>query len=218
MLLESFEKVYDDPRISEIVISDDHSDREIYYQLESVLSAFPKVKLFRNDFNMDCYKNKRQAVELCTNEWVILLDSDNIINKDYLDRIYEAWKWDEDTIYTPSWAMPHFDFRAYSGHLYSKETIQSIINKPMGETMLNAANYFVNRNQYLKVWENGVDPVTSDSIFHCYNWLKNGNKIMVVPNLHYQHRVHDGSHYKNNVARTPNGFHESILMKLKELK
>ena len=79
-------------------------------------------------------------------------------------------------------------------------------------------NYFVNRDEYLRVWDGSIDPVTSDSLYQNYNWLNGGNSIYVVPNLTYEHRVHSGSHYQNNVRRTPQGFHDSIIEKLKNMK
>lgn len=216
-LLEAFEKVYYDQRISEIIVSDDHSDKEIYDQLEKLFIHFPKVKMFRNEINVDCHRNKKISIELAVNKWVIIFDSDNILYPDYLDRVFDQ-QWEEDIIITPSFASPLFDFRQYEGLLITKNNIAEWIDKPMFETMCNAANYFVNREEYLKVWDGGIDPVTSDSIFQFHNWLKAGNKVNILPNLTYFHRVHDGSHYRNNNHRTPTGFHEGILQKLRELR
>lgn len=218
MTLESFEKVYDDPRISEIVIVDDASDWGLFTDLKNLSDNLPKVKLYRNVSNQDCYRNKMVSIGYATNEWCCLWDSDNIFNTDYLDAIFSIKEWDKNTIYTPSFAAPHFDFRSYENLLITKEKVSSYIDLPMFETMLNAANYFVNKGEYLSVWDNSIDPVTSDSIFHCYNWLKSGNKISVVPNLTYHHRVHPGSHYQNEKHRTPDGFHDSVLQKIRELK
>lgn len=218
MTIESFFDVYSDDRVDEIIIVDDASDYDIYEDLKSMTDALPKVKLYRNITNQDCYRNKMTAISFATNDWCILLDSDNKINKSYLDVIFNLPEWDNRTVYTPSFAQPHFNFTPYSGVLLSKEFVSEYIDKPMLEVCLNAANYLVNKNEYLKVWDGTVDPVTSDSIYQCYNWLKAGNKIYIVPNLKYEHRVHDGSHYQNNVKRTPEGFHESVLKKLRELK
>jgi len=216
MLLEAFEKVYDDERISEIVISDDCSDVDIYEKLSSLFAGMPKIKMFRNERNVDCYRNKKAAIELASNEWCILLDSDNIITKNYLDLIYANESWSENVIYTPSYAYPTFDFRQYESVFITNENVSKWIDKPLFETMLNAANYFVNRNEYLRVWDGSVDPVTSDSIYFCLKWLQAKNGIYVIPNQMYEHRVHSGSHYQNNVRRTPQGFHEEILNKLRE--
>lgn len=217
MTIESFYDVYEDERIGEIIIVDDASDMEIFEDLKSMCDALPKVKLYRNLTNQDCYRNKMTAVSYANYPFLILLDSDNKIDKNYLDRLFEIQEWDEKTIYTPEFASPNFNFNDYAGLLITKENVSEYIEKPMFETMLNAANYFVSRDEYLKVWDETVDPVTSDSIFQCYNWLASGNKIQVVPGLIYQHNVHPGSHYQNNKDRTPIGFHEDILNKLRQL-
>ena len=84
--------------------------------------------------------------------------------------------------------------------------------------MLNAMNFFINRDEYLKVWDGSINPVTSDSIYFNYCWLNAGNKIYVTPNMQYEHTVHDGSHYQLNNKKTPQGFQQSVLDKLNALK
>lgn len=217
MTVESFAKVLGVEEVTEIVIVDDCSTDGSYEKLVEHFKNEPKVKVYRNESNLDCYRCKREAIEKCTGDWVILLDSDNCVDFGYLYSLFQILDWRKDTIYTPDFAMPTFSFQQFSGLLVTKGNVSSWIDEPMFEVMLNAANYFVNRNEYLKVWDGSVDPVTSDSIFTTYNWLKAGNKIQVVDGLHYQHRIHDGSHYKNNVHRTEQGFHESILNKLRRL-
>lgn len=216
MVIEAFKDVYSDERISEIILVDDASRPEVYEDLKSLIAGLPKVKLYQNSVNLDCYRNKHRAIELANNDWCVLLDSDNAIDKKYIDKLFD-YEWERTTIYTPDFAMPHFDFSKYGGMLLTRENIATHIDKPLLETMLNASNFFINRSEYLKVWDGSIDPVTSDSIYFCLKWLESGNKIQVVNNLTYLHAIHSGSHYKNNVHRTPNGFHESILNKLKHL-
>lgn len=218
VLFESFAKVYDDPRIAQISISDDASDMDIFHSVRQGCKPLGKIFLTRNLQNRDCFFNKKIAVEYSDQEWTILLDSDNSIYKNYLDVLFSIPEWDEKTIYTPSFAMPHFDFRQYEGSMLTKENISEYIDKPLLETCLNASNYFINRAEWLRVWNGDVDPVTSDSIYVCYNWLAAGNKIYITPGLHYNHRVWANSHYRENISRTPPGFHESILQKLRSLK
>lgn len=217
MTIESFLDVHYDGRVSEIVIVDDASDMEVYEDLKSMTDALPKVKLYRNESNIDCYFNKHKALSYCTNDWAILLDSDNKIDSSYIDRIFEL-SWEDWIIYTPCFAQPVFDFRAYEGLTISKHNVIQYVDKPLFETMLNAANYFVNKNNYQLVWTDKIDPVTSDSIFIASKWLNMNGEIFVVPNLYYEHRMHEQSHYRTNVSRTPEGFHESILNYLRALK
>lgn len=212
MLLQSFEKVYNDERISEIIVSDDHSEAGVYYELEKLFAHLPKVKMFRQDINVDCYLNKRQAVELATNDFVILFDSDNILGTDYLDRVFEH-EWEADTILAPYFAKPHFDYRAFGNLVISKNNVASLMKEKMFSTLLNTCNYFVCRKQYLNFFDDSVDPVTSDSEYFNYCWLAGGNKIKVVAGMEYFHRVHDESHFKINNRRT-NGFDQIVKEKL----
>ena len=218
MTIEAFAQVLDDPRISEIVIMDDCSTDGSTQQLADYFTGIQKVKLWVNSINIDCYKNKKTAIEHCTNEWCILLDSDNIIDITYLDRLFDIPEWSVDTIYTPQWARPHFDFRSFAGVTIHKNNVAQLMAQFLNmEVCLNAANYFVNREEYLLCFDASKDPVTSDSIFMCYNWLHSGNQIHVLTGLEYEHRIHEGSHYQKNVNRTPAGFHQEILHKLSQL-
>lgn len=223
LLYESFAKVINDPRISEIVIVDDCSTSEVWEQVQDMCHPHSQIKLYRNEKNLDCYRNKREAVSKASNEWVILLDSDNVIDKDYLDAIFGVVncgysRWRKYEILQPCFAKPHFEFKDWEGKLFNKSNIANFIKNSTFQTMLNAANYFVNRDAYLEAWDGSVDPVTSDSIYMAYRWLEAGNSIYVVPGLEYEHRVHEGSHYRQNVRRTPRGFHEDILNRLKKMR
>lgn len=215
LLFESFRQVIDDDRISEIVIVDDCSSMPVYETIKEYVKNIPKVKLYRNEVNLDCYRNKKRSVELAQNQWVIVFDSDNIMTKKYIDVLYER-VWFYNSVYNPSFSKPHFNFTAFAGQTFAKENTSKHINDPTFQTMLNAMNYFVNRDEYLRVWDGSIDPVTSDSLYQNYRWLEAGNYIHVVSGLEYEHRVHDGSHYKNNVRRTPRGFHDSIIEKMKQ--
>jgi glycosyltransferase involved in cell wall biosynthesis len=218
LLYESFRQLVNDDRISEILIVDDASPEEVYHTIYWQTKAIDKVKLYRNETNQDCYKNKRIAVEKASNEWIIIGDSDNIFTPQYINSLFAMEAWATRTVYQPSFAKPHFDFTKYSGKFIDQTNVAHFMEDGTFQTCLNAMNYFVNRDEYLKVWDGSVDPVTSDSIFQNYNWLKAGNSIYVVPGLFYEHRVHNGSHYQNNRARTPRGFHDSIVQKIKDLR
>ena len=217
MVLQCFEQILLDPRIGEIIISDDFSDLEVYQWLCKATSGMDKVKLSRNSANLDCYQNKRAAILKSSFDWCILADSDNIFGKDYIDKIFELQTWEQDTIYAPFHAKPQFDYSNYAGMTLTKENVAAIIDKPLLSTALNTANYFVNRKFFLNVWDGGMNPVTADTLFHNYNHLAAGGKIKIVGGLSYYHLVHAGSHYKNNVHRT-NGFDLYVEQQIRELK
>lgn len=217
LLFQAIEPFLNDDRISEIVISDDHSGDDIYQTIVWKYNGIDKVKIYRNERNLDCYRNKRKAVELATSDWVLILDSDNIFSTAFINIIFSQSSWNKTWAYAPEFAKPHFDFTQLRGVAISKNNIRTYLPNGNCSTMLNAMNYFVNREEYLRVWDGILDPVTSDSLFQNYNWLMGGNTIYVTPGLQYEHRVHQGSHYQQNIRRTPSGFHESILNKLRAL-
>ncbi len=219
MVIKAFEKVLHDDRISEIVIVDDCSDLDIYHSLETKIKELnsDKIKLYRNDYNFDCYTNKRIAVSKATNEWVIILDSDNSFGVDYLDVLFKLSLFDKDTIYSPEFARPHFNFTNLSGELIGRENVSQFTSIQSFHWLINAMNYCVHRDEYLRIWDGTIDPHTADTIFQNYNWLNAGNSIYVVPGMQYDHLVHSGSHYKNNVKKTGTLF-EDLMEKLKQMK
>src|SRR5665647_3469478 len=69
--------------INEIVINDDSSDD--YSKLQKFKNESSKLKLFRNEFNLGVIKNKIKTISLSSNEFVLLLDSDNSISDKVLE-------------------------------------------------------------------------------------------------------------------------------------
>lgn len=218
MTIKSIEQVLNDSRIAEIVIIDDCSTNgDTTRLLEWCAARKEPVIVYKNDINLDCYRNKHQAILKATGDWCILFDSDNVLTTEYIDTLYQINEWDPNTIYQPVYSKPHFDFRNYAGLTISKMNVSQFTNTSI-MTALNAMNFFINRKEYLEIWDGSLDPVTSDSIYFNYCWLLAGNKIHMTPGLEYEHVIHSGSHYQNNVNRTAKGFHEDIINKLKQLQ
>lgn len=191
-LRESFEQVIDHPRITEIILMDDCSDMEIFKQIESLKDMSPKIKVYRQAQNRGMAYNKYSAVAHASNEWVILFDSDNVLTPEYIDALPKQLS--EKAIYQPDFAKPHFDFRQYAGKSYPRfSTVNVFIKQPMFFTMVNACNYVVNRNEYLRVYQENTDHKASDTVWMFYLWLKAGNNMYVVPGMEYEHRVHPAS-------------------------
>lgn len=222
LLFNSFERVKDNDNVSEIVIVDDVSREDIYERIVERAKENPKIKLFRNKENLDCYKNKYEAIAHATGRWCCLWDSDNEFSFDYLYHLFQMLEWCDDTAYLPSFAAPHFDYRKYEGLTITSDNVAKYMDDPTFSCMLNTHNHFVNKRFYMKCWDESTNPHTSDSIYMNYLWLKNGGKLYVVPGLTYQHRVdnHEGEeagHYNTNQHKTGD-FHQWVERKLRELK
>lgn len=214
--IRAFEQVLYDDRVGEVVIVDDHSNIDDYAKLMDCVEGMDKVHLFRNDKNLGCYLNKRRAIELSGNEYCILLDSDNYIDLKFIDVLFSRL-WFPGIILAPDSGEPALNYHKFSGVTLTKYNIYELIDVGNMAMLLNTMNWFVNKNEYLKVFDDSVEPWTSDSIFFNYCWLAAGNFIDVVPGLSYHHEIHPESHYATHNAKAP-GFYELVIQKIKELK
>lgn len=215
LTIKSFEKVLEDERIGEVVIIDDKSTDGSFERLQEYFKSHTKVEVFQNEINLDCYKNKREAIKASTHSHVLILDSDNEIDASYIDTIYKE-NWRDDTIFAPSYARPSFDYRQFNNVLITKYNISSLIENTTLQTALNTSNYFVPRKAFLQAFDLSVNPHTAEAFYTNYRFLEAGGRIKIVENLWYDHLVHDESHYKKNVHKTE-GFYEEVLNKYKQL-
>lgn len=219
MLVEAVSEVLDDPRIDEIVISDDCSlDGSWEKLLQHFLIAGGRVNLFRNSRNIDCYANKRAAVARATYPWVVLFDSDNILPTSYLDALDAVRPLDDHTAYLPVFAEPEFDYTAFAGQRIDRHNVAEFVDVGNFTTALNTANYVVNRAEYIRAWDDMADPRTSDSLYMNYRWLLAGNTLEFVPGMTYKHRMHDGSHFVKNYTPRDATLARDIIRNLRGLR
>lgn len=208
-VVRSVHKILEHPAVGEICVVDDCSSQDFFRQLEGWADLEPKVQLYLNPKNLDCYANKAQALRHCSNDFAILLDSDNVIGPDYIDRIFQLGYFDPDFSILPTFARPHFDYRKYAGQVVTRDNVASFMGCSTFTTALNTANFFVHRDSYLEAWDESVNPHTADSIYMNYRLLAAGKKLLLMDGLEYDHEVHDegnesGSHYKRNCKKTGN--------------
>jgi glycosyltransferase involved in cell wall biosynthesis len=220
LVIRAIEKVVHDERISDITIVDDYSGNEVYEKLLAMtkrINVKDKIMLWMNEWNLDCYANKYEALLMAMSDQCILLDSDNIIDTDYIDAIYALPTWDKNTFYAPEFARPHFDYREFAGRDITKQNVHSFVGTKAFDCLINTANYFVNRNTYMSVFNKDINPHAADTIYINSRLLEAGGKIHVVPNMQYFHYVHSGSHYKANSHKS-NGLFEELRQKLNDMR
>lgn len=210
--------------VSEIIIHDDCSNHEI-------VADHPKVKVYRNEYNLGAFKNKYLAVSKSTNEWVYLLDSDNYFFENSLD-IVKNIKPQRGRYYSPS--QLHLVDDGLDSSLDGKvvEYDFGIVDSTKAKSLLksgnsefqwfiNTGNFFVNRLDYIDamkdIFENPSYPYfEADAIVFCSNWIKKGNDIDVVENLWYNHRLR-GNSYSHSVGsknRSSLDYHIKLISEL----
>lgn len=201
------------PLVSEIVITNDSDDE---HGLREALAGIPKVRIVQNKLNMGVFGNKVESVAFCTNEWVQMADSDNVMDLAFLDKLESLQLWDASIIYCPSFAKPSFDYREMTGPMVLKDVVDRSRRRNFGSAM-NTGNQFVHRPTFMEVfgkfrgprfdmllpnyftpsdrknitWRQIYD--ASDSFFINKTWLSMGYSLLFVPGLEYDHRLHHSS-------------------------
>ena len=199
LLFNSFVNVVNSDLIDEIIIVDDCSSKVVCNKLQMILSPNSKIKLHFNPVNLGMSLNKKHAISLCKNEWVVIFDSDNELNEKYLLSLNRRSPFDANTIYAPARALPNFDYSAFSSITLSKDNVKEYIHKPYFGALINTCNYMVHRDTYLANYNHNEEIRGTDTAWHFYNHLKNGGKFHVVPDLEYSHLVHDKSTFLEHV-------------------
>lgn len=204
--IESFSQVIDDPRIDDIIILDDCSTDGSFEKMVKHFAGIDKVRVMRQLKNRGMSLNKRDAISYARNEWVAIIDSDNVIGQMYLDAIHGFGVYaglhnlDHERIYIPEFAKPKFDYRKFSGKTFNKRNVIDLITNDMGYVALNTCNYVVHRDTYLKIYEPNQSMKGTDTIWFNYLWLKAGYSFYIVPNMQYFHRVHNGSGFMKDIG------------------
>lgn len=205
-----------DDRISEILICDDKSDD--LNILKNIISEFnsDKIKLIENEENLGVYLNKIRAIKNCSNDWVILFDSDNVIGENYINHLYEFENWEDDKIYAPGYIEKinengrhdsYFDYRIYSGTINKSNFNQFDYSNSLFQTMMNTCNYFLNKNKYIECSEKNSTNYNTrlisslDSITLLSDWLTEGNQLFLLRDMGYKHRIHSNSSYMRNMNK-----------------
>lgn len=185
-----------DDRVSEVLIVDDASSPSDYEALKRNVGALDKrnkVRILRHEENLGAMGNKLECVRNASTEWLILLDSDNTIFRNYLDAVFALPAWDPTVLYCPCWAFPYFRFQPLLGEKLDFHRVAELCRDTTLRKifLLNDGNYLINREAYLSNFAPLADlrHDVADVMVATYLWLSNGHRLEVIPNAHYVHRI-----------------------------
>lgn len=225
MVIDAFISVLNNDLIDEIVIVDDSSEESIFEELKTKVNQLEnnKIKIYKNEYNLKPLLNKLEAIKKSTNDWIILLDSDNKITDEYI-QIIQNLERDKDILYLPE-KLLNFDdsiisdFCSLNNFVLNKNNIKGFVENNSITTILNVGNFFVNKYNYINTFENSSfeeNLQTNDAIYFSFLWISNNLNIKIVDNLKYYHRQHSGSWYSNNKIECENNT-TKVIDKIKNL-
>lgn len=196
--------------IDEIVVVDDCSGD--FEALTEMVKDVPKLKLYENPSNYGVFGNKLSAVSHATSDWVMCCDSDNTVDKEFIDLIM-LQDFDENVWYSPSFAKPQFNYQAYIGEVDLSSVARLVQDGGLAHCLLNTGNQTMNRARFMQVFEKYLGERADlmmpnlmqlrdnerskeywrlvfdacDSIRFNAEWIKSGGKLKVVAGLEYSH-------------------------------
>jgi hypothetical protein len=193
------EKYLTNDLIDEIIICDENGND--YNKIINAYQDSPKIKAYKNESILGPFLNKLKACNLASNEWIVLIDSDNFADKDYFQTAKEYinnTNISKNSILSPCHAKPNFNYKTLQGNVYNKTNMFN------NECLANTGNYIINKYiidnlDISKELENIKQSAACDVIF--FNTLlfeQFDLQFHVVKGMEYNHVVHDGSVYLNN--------------------
>jgi glycosyltransferase involved in cell wall biosynthesis len=180
--------IYNIPEIDEIIVSDDCSDD---YKLLQPFK-FPKLKYRTNETNLGAFLNKLEAVKASEQKYSAVLDSDNHFDRNYFKAFINAESWfpEGDVIFCPERI-----YRPYTSQILWEFEANTMIDfkkwkeLPNDFKMLfgNVGNYIVPETFKNIDWDTKTNYKSFESLYTATKWLKEGNRMFIVPGMYYFH-------------------------------
>lgn len=195
-LKESIPRYLSNPHVSELVIVDETG--EDYLAITSAFSH-PKLRVYQNESRLGMLKNKLRAASYATSDFIAILDSDNFADTGYFEafKVFVSSHPTASSLFLPCSALPNFNYREWCGVPITRDTIRQYY--PRIDTCLNTMNSVISR-EFLASFDILSDKPFCDEIgcydsqyFALYTLFHMNGTVFVVPNMEYQHRVHDES-------------------------
>lgn len=213
-------KYLDNEYINEIIITDENGD-----DIEKIKINFPssnKFVLVKNDSKLGPFLNKIKACSLSSNEWIVLIDSDNFADKNYFikakEYIENNIKEEKNIILAPSYAKPNFNYSHLSQFVFKKGEFKNNLIKEeklfkpgcfKSDVLMNTGNYVINKylidNLNLSNELHNINKSSACDVIYFNTLLfeQLDLNMHVVKDMEYEHVVHNGSIYiqtSNNFA------------------
>lgn len=215
-LKDSIPRYLNNKLIGEIIICDENGN-----DYDSISKHFQneKIKLYVNKEQLGPFLNKLKCCKLASLEWIALIDSDNFADEKYFESAYnfiQSNNCNNNTILSPSFAKPRFDYRNLIGMIYKKNNFRTNRQKEFellgsnerSEILMNTGNYILNRHltDNLNIKDNmniikqsfACDVILMNTMF----FQQVDAELYVVKDMEYDHVVHNGSIYINTHAQT----------------
>lgn len=195
--------------VAEVVFFDDGSRPGEIRALQAVVDSLHPQKPMHirlRPQNCGAFRTKVDAVEAASEDWVLILDSDNTAFKGYLDALARLPALNPQTVYCSPWAFPHFSFHALAGKSLDYDSAAELVRSGFLRRVyfINDGNYLVHRATYLNVLRPylGIETGAADVMTANYLLLSAGCKLQVLSSGAYHHRIEGSSFWHSTLEHS----------------
>lgn len=183
----------------------------------------------RNAGRLGGFRNKGASVSLSNQDWVLLLDADNIVPKESLAALASLKNIRNSEVFCPSQlvlfstgikslalsssrrkqqlGLP----RLLHGKRLNQQFFRHLLSRrspylrAQASFFLNTGNFLVNRETYRVCVgtierERASDPMAADVVAFASKWLRLGGAFVLVKDFKYLHRLHEDSFWASTAS------------------
>ena len=187
----------------EVIVVDDCSTDGTKRLLEDLADKDPRVRVFSNDANVGVLKTRLAAVHASFGKWIAFLDSDDIWEKDKLEK---QVKLQQETasylVYTGTgYIGKNGNSLPYVLHVPTEVAYKKLLK----QNVISNSSVLVMKDVFLHYTPVSEDEKDIHEDFACWlSILKNGHKVSGIDEPLVKYRV-------SNESMTGNKFHAAIL-------
>jgi len=187
----------------EVIVVDDCSTDGTIRLLEDLAGKDPRVRVFSNDSNVGVLKTRLAAVHASFGKWIAFLDSDDIWEKDKLEK---QVKLQQETasylVYTGTgYIGKNGNPLPYELHVPTEVAYKKLLK----QNVISNSSVLVMKDVFLHYTPVSEDEKDMHEDFACWlSILKNGHKVSGIDEPLVKYRV-------SNESMTGNKFHAAIL-------
>lgn len=194
--------------INELIINDENGNdyNKITNKYDNELNN--EFKIYKNENILGPFLNKLKVCNYSSNEYIVLMDSDNFADENYFITLRNYIHKNIDSfsknfVLSPSFAKPNFNYKHFENHIITKQNLNEYKNLHNFACMLNTGNYFLTKscinniipNPEIVNFSHSADVIYYNTL--CFQQIEDF-QFHVIENLEYLHVVHDGSVYINS--------------------
>lgn len=192
-IVENNKRCLAEPHDVELIFVNDYPEEKISEQ--DIQSNTVKTKLIVNPQNYGIHRSRQIGLENATGEFVLFLDQDDVIKKDYIKRQINALKKDTDVmvcngvVKAPTYRKMLYKF------WFMHVTVKYLyFYTKFGCRIVSPGQCLIRKSSIPKIWKKEV--LTQNGADDFLLWLlmlSDGKRFTINRNVLYQHIIHDNN-------------------------